>query len=215
MRNRSLHVDASFTRALGRFVSETRVGHVCARTVWMVDAEAVEVWGRALYCDPCFGCGYDWSMSAQESVELVAAVPASYSDLLAGTDGTQRHPDLEWTAGAYVCHVTDNLRIWAERLAGAALGGVGEVSEYDENLLARARAYEHVPLAGALWSLQRAARDWQEAIDLGLRQDLVLIPTGRGEQRATDVARNNAHDAYHHAWDIRRALPDDHGRTQA
>jgi hypothetical protein len=179
-----------------------------------VNAEVVEDWGRTLYGDPCRECGYDWSISPRESVELVAAVPTIYADLLTGTDGTQRHPDLEWTAGAYVCHVTDNLRIWAERLAGAALGGPREVSGYDENLLARARAYEHVPLAGALWSLQRAVRDWQEAIDLGLRQDLVLIHSGRGEQRATDVARNNAHDAYHHAWDIRRTLTDEPRRTK-
>lgn len=114
----------------------------------------------ALYGDPCRECGYDWSISPQEAVELVAAVSAIYADLRIGTDGYQRHPDLDWTACAYVCHVTDNLRIWAERLAGAALGGAREVSGYDENLLARARAYERVPLAGALWSLQRAALDW-------------------------------------------------------
>jgi hypothetical protein len=102
-----------------------------------MDAEPMESWGRALYGDPCLQCGYDWSISPQEAVELVTAVHTNYTELLTGTDGTQRHPDLDWTAGAYVCHVTDNLRIWAERLAGAALGGTREVYRYDENLLAR------------------------------------------------------------------------------
>lgn len=74
---------------------------------------------------------------------------------------------------------------------------------YDENLLARARAYELVPVVGALWSLQRAARDWQEAVHLALKRD-VLLHARRGRKLATDVARSNAHDAYHHAWDIRR-----------
>ncbi len=77
---------------------------------------------------------------------------------------------------------------------------------HDENLLARARAYERVPPAGALWSLECAARDWQEAVHLALARDAVLLHVGRGEQRVADVARNNAHDAHHHAWDIRRPM---------
>lgn len=83
----------------------------------------MESWDAALYGHPCVKCGYDWSISPQKAVELVARVPARYAGLLAGTDGSQRHPDVSWTAGAYVCHVNDNLRIWAERVAGAALGG--------------------------------------------------------------------------------------------
>ncbi len=89
-------------------------------------------------------------------MDLIARVPVRYAELLADTDGSQRHPDLHWTAGAYVCHVTDNLRIWAERLAGAALGGSQQVPGYDENLLARARAYERVP--------------WQEPCGPGVRR---------------------------------------------
>jgi len=169
-----------------------------------VQGGRVENWGAPLYGDPCRQCGFDWSISSDAAVDLIARVPARYVALLADTDGSQRHPDLDWSAVAYVCHVTDNLRIWAERLAGAALGGGRQIPRYDENLLARARAYERVPLAGALWSLERAARDWQEAAHLALAGDVVLMHAGRGEQRAADVARNNAHDAHHHAWDVRR-----------
>jgi hypothetical protein len=82
----------------------------------------VENWGAALYGDPCAECGYEWSLPRAKAVDLVAAIADRYAELLAGTDGRARHPDLEWYAGAYVCHVADNLRIWAERLAGAALG---------------------------------------------------------------------------------------------
>lgn len=166
----------------------------------------MESWGAALYGDPCRECGYEWSIGPRAALGLVAGIPARYADLLAGTDGSQRHPGLGWTAGGYVCHVTDNLRIWAERLAGAALGGSRHVPGYDENLLGQARGYQLVPLAGALWSLQHAALDWQEAIDLALEREVVLLHAGRGEQRAADVARNNAHDAHHHAGDIRRSL---------
>jgi hypothetical protein len=35
---------------------------------------------------------------------------------------------------------------------------------------------------------------------------VVLQHATRGAQRAEDVARNNAHDAHHHLWDIDRTL---------
>jgi len=171
-----------------------------------VQGGPVERWGAPLYGDPCRQCGFHWSITPDAAMDLIARVPVRLAEMLADTDGSQRHPDLHWTAGAYVCHVTDNLRIWAERLAGAALGGSQQVPGYDENLLARARDYERVPLAGALWSLECAARDWQEAVHLALASDAVLLHAGRGEQRVADVARNNAHDAHHHAWDIRRSM---------
>jgi len=61
-------------------------------------------------------------------------------------------------------------------------------------------------VTGALWSLHRAAQDRQEALRLALERHVVLIHVDRGEQRAADAARNNAHDAHHHEWDIRRSL---------
>lgn len=166
----------------------------------------VEIWGAALYGNPCRACGYEWSISFEAAVVLVSTTPSRYSDLLEGRDASLRHADLDWSAGAYVCHVTDNLRIWAERLAGAALGGETRVPGYDAGLLGRARAYNLIPLVGALWSLRHAARDWVEAVEAAVRSDVVLLHAGRGEQRTTDVARNNAHDAAHHEWDIRRSL---------
>jgi len=61
---------------------------------------------------------------------------------------------LGWSAGAYVSHVTDNPRIWAEGLAGVALGGGRDVRGYDGDLLAQARVYEGVSIEGALWPLE-------------------------------------------------------------
>ncbi len=170
--------------------------------------QRVESWGAALYGDPCRGCGFDWSVDPAAAIEIVARTPHRYAALLAHVDGHQRHPDLDWTAGAYVCHVVDNLRIWAERVAGAALGGNTSVTGYDQDLLAEARHYPGVSLPGALWSLERAAHAWEEAMELGLREGVVLLHDQRGEQRVEDVARNNAHDACHHGWDISRSLGD-------
>jgi hypothetical protein len=166
----------------------------------------VEIWGAALYGDPCGECGYAWALSRPSAVELVAGLAGHYGDLLAGTDGRQQHPDLEWNAGGYVCHVTDNLRNWAERLAGAARGGTTAVPGYDADLLGRARGYNQIPVDGALWSLGRAAEGWIDAVDLASHADVVLQHAGRGEQRVDDVISNNAHDAFHHGWDIQRSL---------
>lgn len=163
-------------------------------------------WGRATYGDPCRECGYDWLISRDGAAEVVATVPARYAEVLAGRDGSQRHPDLSWSAGAYVCHVADNLRIWAERLAALALGATGPVAPYDENDLARARAYHAIPIEGALWSLGRAAADWTEAMAMAHERGVVLVHPERGEQDVLDVARMNAHDAHHHQWDILRSL---------
>jgi hypothetical protein len=168
----------------------------------------VEAWGAARYGDPCRECGFDWSLSFDASVDVVAAIPARYAALFSGRDASARHPDLDWTAGGYVCHVADNLRIWAERLAGAGLEGPAEVPGYDEKLLAQAREYNQVPVRGALCSLRSAAQDWAIAVALAAGENVVLRHANRGEQTVLDVARNNAHDAFHHGWDIARSLAD-------
>lgn len=170
------------------------------------DALGVSEWQRNLYGDPCHECGYGWSISQPDAVALVEGIPRRYSDLLAGRDGSARHRDLRWSATEYVCHVTDNLRIWAERLAGAARGATATLVPYDSDLLAQARAYNGVHITGALWSLEHAVRDWQEAVRLASTAGVSLIHPDRGEQTVLDVVRGNAHDAHHHGWDISRSL---------
>lgn len=125
----------------------------------------VSGWAQSVFGDPCGECGYTWSISRSDAAALIRAAPARYADALRERDGSERHPDLEWSVGAYVCHVTDNVRIWSERLAGVALGASGQVANYDNDLLARARAYDGVPLQGSLWSLGRAAADWETPAD--------------------------------------------------
>ncbi len=181
----------------------------------------MEVWGKARYGDPCRECGYDWSIGPAHAMAVVASVPDSYARLLAGRDATRKHPDLTWSAAEYVCHVTDNLRIWSERLAGASLadpkpadpnpahasrGRAAQVASYDPDLLAAARHYDQVAVAGALWSLRHAVASWTEAVLMALESGVVLQHETRGDQHASDVALNNAHDASHHAWDIQRIL---------
>jgi hypothetical protein len=113
--------------------------------------------------------------------------------------------------GAYVCHVGDNLHIWAQWLAGAALAGEASVPGYEERLLGDARFYSRVPVGGALWQLRQATHPWYEAVTVARAHNVVLAHESRGPQSVDDVVRSNAHDAFHHGWDIRRIL--DYTRT--
>jgi hypothetical protein len=168
---------------------------------------AVERWGADLYGDPCRGCGYGWSLTPGEAIRTVEGLPARFRDLLNSGTGRERHPELAWDPIAYVCHVVDNLRIWAEGLgAGVRTGEDVPVPGYDPDLLAAARRYDRIVPAAALWSLERSVATWSTAVTAALDHGVVLRHAARGAQRAEDVARNNAHDACHHAWDIERIL---------
>ena len=163
-------------------------------------------WHRERYGDPCRECGFAWAITYREALGTADDVPARYAALLEGHDGTEQHPGLRWSAGAYVSHVTDNLRVWAERLSAAAQRSDGLLVAYDEQAMGEARGYGRLPLAGALWSLGRAEADWRTAVDLAAREHAVLHHPDRGEQTVEEVVVGNVHDAVHHQWDIERSL---------
>ena len=162
-------------------------------------------WGRRAYGERCRECGYTWNIEATDAEMLVAGVPARLSNLLNGATGDERHPTLAWSVTAYVAHIGDNLRIWAERLAGIASGGPSAIVSYDDNKLAAARNYDALSLPGVLWTLERSARDWLDAVRLA-PPDLEMIHPERGRISRDDIIRTNAHDAVHHVWDIERSL---------
>jgi hypothetical protein len=141
-----------------------------------------------------------------EANEVIAATPDRYTGLLHGADHTRRNPDLAWSAGAYVCHVADSLRVWAERLANVVLGDPRPVANYDQDRLADARSYLDIGVRGALWSLGRATNDWQEAFALAAETDFLMVHGELGELTLLDVARIRAHDVTHHAVDIGRSV---------
>ena len=169
--------------------------------------QGMSEWAVALYGDPCRGCGYRWTIGNGDAVIMVSEVPATFGRVLAGATGKERHPDLAWSASAYVSHVADNLRIWAERLAGVTAGAPPDVGGYDQDGLAEARGYQHIPLQAAQWSLSRSVAGWLQAVGQARTHGIVLIHPERGGQSLSDVVLANAHDAFHHRLDIERSLP--------
>ena len=84
-----------------------------------------------------------------------------------------------------------------EQLSGLAWNTAAYTSHVTDNL----RVW-----AGALWSLRWAVDAWVQIVPEALTGQIVLQHATRGRQRAEDIARNNAHDAHHHLWDIDRIL---------
>ena len=163
-------------------------------------------WGVSVYGDPCRQCGFRWSTGLEGARAHVAGLPAVYGGILAGATGTERHPDLTWSVGEYVCHVADNLRIWAERLMGVA----GEDRRWwvatTRPPWPRPATTRASPWPRRLWSLDRSVADWLDAVDRSDSAGVVLIHPDRGGQTLADVVVSNAHDAEHHRWDIERSL---------
>jgi hypothetical protein len=168
---------------------------------WRVSTSGISTYG-----DPCRECGFSWGASLDSAVALMSAVPSRVGALLAGATGRERLPVLEWSVGAYVSHIGDNLTIWTERLRGVASGAPPLVGAYDESALARARNYEEIALPAALWSLGRAVVEWGEAVAQSDQSGTVLIHPERGKLTLRAVVLANVHDALHHAWDIERTL---------
>jgi hypothetical protein len=133
-------------------------------------------------------------------------MPDSTDVLLRGATGTERLPGLEWNISAYISHMTDNTRIWAERLIAVARGGDPHIVPYDPDLLAESRRYNEVALEGAIWSFRIAVENWLSAVDEAVPAAIVMLHSERGAMELSDVVASNAHDAAHHRWDLGRIL---------
>jgi hypothetical protein len=125
--------------------------------------------------------------------EMRSGSSSSYRDvpqLPSGRTGRERHPDLAWTPAAYLSHITDDLRILAERLAGARLSGAVSVTAHDPDLMATARCYNEIAPAAALWSLEHAVSAWAESVTAALDDGVALqhTLTGRITSRVTELA---------------------------
>jgi hypothetical protein len=166
----------------------------------------MDLWGAPLYGDPCRGCGFSWAAGQVASISLMRSLPDSIDQLVIGATGTERLPDLGWNVSGYVAHMTDNTRIWAERLVAVARGADAHVVPYDPDLLAESRHYNEVALPGATWSFRIAVENWLSAVDEADPAEVVMLHSERGTMELFDVVASNAHDAYHHQWDLTRIL---------
>jgi hypothetical protein len=163
-------------------------------------------WWVRQYGDPCRECGFDWSQTPEQAVVAVEALPSQFVALLDGRSGDERAPDATWSAKAYVFHVADNLRIFAERLEGVFGGAPTTLAAYDQDELAAARDYEAMSVQSALWSVRMATVTWAAATRHALTRPDTYFHAERGELTAAEITRGPAHDAVHHLWDVTCAV---------
>jgi hypothetical protein len=170
------------------------------------DTSGMDRWGAPLYGDPCRECGFRWATGLEAMTSLMRGLPDSIDELVTGATGAERLPELGWGVSGYIAHMTDNTRIWAERLIAVARGADAHVVPYDDNLLAEARRYNDIALQGAIWSLRIAVASWLSAVEEARAAGIVVLHSERGTMDVSDVVASNAHDSYHHRWDLTRIL---------
>lgn len=156
----------------------------------------------ATYGDPCRGCDYDWSLEAEAGRQIVSEAPARLRVLLADRTGKEGCADLQWNAAAYVVHLADVLRIWADRVAAAALGNSDPIVPYDEGELSVVRGYRRLPLVGGLWALERAVGDGIAAEQVADLAGATLNHPEQGSLGVDEVRRIMAHEIEHHTTDL-------------
>jgi uncharacterized damage-inducible protein DinB len=166
----------------------------------------IEEWGN-----PCRECGFDWAQPPETAIAAVEALPDQFDAVLAGRTGAERAPEAHpgqsnWSAKAYVFHVADNLRIFAERLEGVFAGAPTTLAAYDQDELAAARDYEAMSLESALWSVRTAVATWASAARRSLDRADTSQHAERGALNAAEITRGPAHDALHHFVDVTRAV---------
>jgi Mycothiol maleylpyruvate isomerase N-terminal domain len=125
--------------------------------------------------------------------------------LVDGADPWRRRSSGGWSVAGYVCHVGDSIRVWAERVAAAALGD-DRPAPYDQDVLATARGYDDTSVVAALWNLERSVEDWRAAFSLAGGKPVLLRHVELGDLDLDDVVRIRAHDVVHHGWDVRSIL---------
>jgi uncharacterized damage-inducible protein DinB len=168
-------------------------------------------WWITEWGNPCRECGFDWSQAPETAIAAVEQLPDRFDAALVGRTGDERAPDAHpdqpsWSVKAYLFHVADNLRIFAERLEGVFAGAPTTLAAYDQDELAAARNYEAMSLQSALWSVRSAVAEWTAAARESLARPDTYQHAERGELTAGEITRAPAHDALHHYIDVTRAL---------
>ena len=164
-------------------------------------------WWIAEWGNPCRECGFDWSQSPETAIAAVEALPDEFDALLAGRTGGEQAPDATWSAKAYVFHVADNLRIFAERLEGVFAGGPTTLAAYDQDELAAARNYDAMSLQSALWSVRTATVTWAAAAArITPPSHHLSARRARRVERGRDHARSGARRLAPPTRDVTRAV---------
>jgi hypothetical protein len=155
--------------------------------------------------DRCAECDFDWTTSGEGCLDHVTGGADRFGALLRDREGTHAPGMAQWSPSAYVWHVGDVTRAWAERLHGLGVDPEVRWAGFDPDELARARRYAALPQATAPWALARSAEALVRALEpLGFATGFLHPEWGEGA--VADALRWVAHESVHHELDVRRGL---------
>lgn len=153
----------------------------------------------------CAECGFSWLSDPANAMAAIERGPGRFETLLAGVAGTTAPTPGVWSPSAYVWHVSDLVRAWAERLHSLAVDPSAAWAGFDPDELARARHYDALPQVSGPWAVARSV----DALQVSLRHvdsDTAFLHPEWGRGTVTDALRWVAHEAVHHELDVRRGL---------
>ena len=151
----------------------------------------------------CEECGFAWTVSGNDAIELVARLPENATDAVARIDEPMQQFGERWSASMYVWHLVDVLRIGTERLLTLAHDPGRGLTCWDENALAEIRRYRQLSPDVGLIVLPAAAQEWAAVASQAPAEAVIRHPEF-GDLGALEVIRRNAHEAHHHLMDISR-----------
>jgi hypothetical protein len=76
------------------------------------------IYGARAWGDPCPGCGYSWSTTYEEALDLIAGAANRCADHIRGHEtAAMAKPDAEtWSPSGYIWHLSDWFRIQGQRI---------------------------------------------------------------------------------------------------
>ncbi len=92
----------------------------------------------------CEECGFAWTVSRNDAIDLVARLPEDATAALARIHQPMQQSGERWSASMYVWHLVDVLRIGTERLLTLAHDPGRGLTCWDENALAEIRRYRQL-----------------------------------------------------------------------
>lgn len=153
----------------------------------------------------CSECGFLWALPVGDAAVLISDAPERYRSLIEGRDARVKPAPDVWSPSAYVWHMSDSLRTWAERLWGIRNDPGFRIVPWDQDEMAIARSYEAQSMETGLWSLERAVTAWELALE-GADPEHSFEHPEMGTGSIGLVVRYMAHEVFHHDLDIRRGL---------
>jgi hypothetical protein len=159
---------------------------------WVYDDELPEV---------CPACGYDWTIDASDALRLIVSSPDRFEAALDGRDGMHPQADGSWNATAYLWHLTDLARSWAERWVQIGTAPGSRLVGFDPDELADVRGYRSLPTSAGLWALRSGVGTFVE-ITGTLPLDTPFDHGDWGMGDVADALRWLGHEFHHHEMDV-------------